>query len=355
MDSKVRIGIIGCGAIARTEHIPGYRSVPDDCEIVAVCDANLGVAQEVAAECGAKFATSHYSEMWDHVDAVAVATPNTAHAEPTIEALKAGKHVLVEKPMAITPNEALDMYRAAKESGKILQIGLNFRFHPVTKFMDDFIAKGHMGHVYYARAQCLRRRGVPHWGVFISKELNGGGPLIDLGVHILDLTLHLMGYPKPVAVTGSTWDTLGKDPNVHNFFGPYDRSKFTVEDFAVGSILFDNGARVNLESSFMSNGEGDPYQTQLYGVGAGAKLVPFADPPLQIFKEVDQQMFTMTPARLPQMPKMHTAEVQAFVAAIRSGAPSPVPPEQGVMLTAILSAIYESAELGREVPVHLDL
>ncbi len=207
-------------------------------------------------------------------------------------------------------------------------------------------------------AEASRLLGVSRQAVHRSidaLEKECGGPLIDLGVHILDLTLHLMGYPKPVAVTGSTWDTLGKDPNVHNFFGPYDRSKFTVEDFAVGSILFDNGARVNLESSFMSNGEGDPYQTQLYGVGAGAKLVPFADPPLQIFKEVDQQMFTMTPARLPQMPKMHTAEVQAFVAAIRSGAPSPVPPEQGVMLTAILSAIYESAELGREVPVHLDL
>lgn len=355
MSSKVRIGIIGCGAIARSEHIPGYQSVPDLCEITAVCDANFAAAQEVADQVGAAFSTSNYAELWPHVDAVSVATPNTAHAEPTIAALKAGKHVLVEKPMAISVSEATDMYRAAKESGKILQIGLNFRFHPVTKFLDDFIANGHMGHVYYARAQCLRRRGVPHWGVFISKELNGGGPLIDLGVHILDMTLHLMGYPKPVAVSGSTWDTLGKDPKIHNFFGPYDRSKFTVEDFAVGSILFENGARVTLESSFMSNGEGDPYQTQLYGVGAGALITPFAEPPLQIFKETDQQMFTMTPARLPNLPKMHTGEVQAFVNAICSGSESPVPPEQGVMLTAILSAIYESASLGREVPVDVRL
>lgn len=347
----IKVGIIGCGAIARAEHIPGLLALPARCQIAALYDPSESAIEQTRALVpdAPSFATVEELLATPGLDAVVVATPNLAHAEPTIAALRAGKHVLVEKPMAVASQDAQRMEAAGQEAGKILQVGLNFRFHGVTRFLDDFIANGHMGDVQYARAKCLRRRGVPNWGGFIDKSVNGGGPLIDLGVHILDLTLHLMGYPTPVSVSGVAFDTLGKDPAVGNFFGPYDRSKFTVEDFAVGFIRFANGACVTLESSFMSNGEGDPYETQLYGTKAGALVRPVGDPPLQIFKELDGQFFTMSPARVPNVPRTHHAEVEAFIAAIEDGKPSPVPGREGVMLTQILEAIYESAASGREV------
>ncbi len=152
------------------------------------------------------------------------------------------------------------MVRAARKSGLILQVGMNNRFTGPAQFMKQYIDDGNLGDVYYARAQALRRRGVPGWGVFIDKEKQGGGPLIDIGVHILDLTLHFMGFPKPVSASGMTWNHLGTNPALFNNWGDYDRAKFTVEDFAVGLIRFDNGAVVVLESSFMGNLEGDPFQ-----------------------------------------------------------------------------------------------
>jgi len=347
----IKVGIIGCGAIARAEHIPGLLALSDRCQITGLYDASESSILQTRALLPdvPSFDSVDALLAAPGLDAVVVATPNLCHAEPTIAALKAGKHVLVEKPMAVLSQDALRMQEAAQESGKILQVGLNFRFHGVTRFLDDFIAHGHMGDVQYARAKCLRRRGVPNWGGFIDKSINGGGPLIDLGVHILDLTLHLMGYPTPVSVSGATFDTLGKDPSVENFFGPYDRSKFSVEDFAVGFIRFANGACVTLESSFMSNGEGDPYETQIYGTKAGALVRPVGDPPLQIFKELDGQFFTMSPARIPNVPRTHHAEVEAFIQAIQDGKPSPVPGSEGVILTQILEAIYESAATGREI------
>jgi len=218
--------------------------------------------------------------------------------------------------------------------------------------MKDYIQTGAMGDIYYARAQALRRRGVPAWGVFIDKEKQGGGPLIDIGVHILDMTLHLMGYPKPVSASGKTWDMLGKNPELYNFWGSYDREKFTVEDFAVGLIKFDNGAVVVLESSFMSNLEGDPFQSQLFGTKAGAIVKPYGgEDAIKIYTEANQQLFNLTPANVPHVESAHTAEIQAFVDAILNDKPSPVPGENGLILNAIFDALYKSSETGKEESV----
>ena len=264
MSKKLIVGIIGSGGIAQSCHMRGYASVPELCEMKWACDVNPEVAKEAAGKFDVPHTTTDFMEVINDpaVDAVSVATPNAFHAVPTIEALKAGKHVLCEKPLAMNAEEAKLMCRAAKDAGKILQVGFQLRFAAPGVFMKDYIEKGHMGDIYYARAQALRRRGVPGWGVFIDKEKQGGGPLVDIGVHILDLTLHFMGHPKPVSASGKIWDTLGKNPALFNFWGDYDRSKYTVEDFAVGFIRFDNGAVVTLESSFMGNLENDPFQTQ---------------------------------------------------------------------------------------------
>lgn len=354
MSKKLKIGIIGSGGIAQACHMPGYASMPDLCEMVAVCDVNPDAAKKAAEAFGVPKIYSDYRRLIDdmEIDAVSVATPNAYHLQPTVEALQAGKHVLCEKPLAMNAEEGKQMCRAAKDAGKILQVGLQLRFSGPALFMKQFIDQGHMGQIYYARAQALRRRGVPGWGVFIDKEKQGGGPLIDIGVHILDLTLTMMGYPKPVSASGKTWDYLGKNPDLYNAWGDYDRSKFTVEDFAVGLIKFEDGSTVTLESSFMANLDGNPYQTQFFGTKAGAIMSPTAENGgIKIFSEQDRQLFNMEPANVPNVDKPHVSEVQAFIDAILNGKSSPVPGEQGLILNAIFDALYKSSETGKEQAV----
>jgi predicted dehydrogenase len=352
MSKKLKIGIIGTGGISQI-HMKGYASVPELCEIVAFCDVNPETAQAAAEKWGPGKTYTDYRELLrdPEIDAVSVATPNKYHLQPTVDALHAGKHVLCEKPLGMNAAECKLMCAAARESGKILQVGLQNRWTAACRFMKQFIDAGNMGDIYYARAQALRRRGVPGWGVFIHKDQQGGGPLIDIGVHILDFTLYLMGYPKPVSATGRTWDTLGKDPNIWNGMGDYDRSKFTVEDFAVGMIKFDNGAVITLESSFMGNMDGNPFHTQLYGTKAGAMIKPYEDDPITIYTENNQQLFNMKPANVPHVESSHCDQVVAFVDAIANGKPSPVPGEQGLVLNAVFDAIYKSSETGKEQPV----
>ena len=331
----------------------GYESMPDLCEMVAVCDVNPETANTAAQKFNVPKTYSDYRQMLsqESLDAVSVATPNAFHMQPTIDALNAGIHVICEKPLAMDAAEARAMCSAARDSGKILQVALQMRFTGAARFMKQFIDAGNMGDIYYARAQALRRRGVPHWGVFIDKEKQGGGPLIDIGVHILDLTLFLMGYPKPVSASGKTWDMLGKDPNIVNPWGEYDRSKFTVEDFAVGLIKFDNGAVVVLESSFMANLDGDPFTTQLFGTKAGATVKGWGDDPIEIFSESNKQLFNMKPKNVPHVESSHVDEISAFVDAILNNKPSPVPGENGLVLNAVFDALYKSSDTGREEAV----
>ena len=352
--AKLRIGIIGSGGIAQSSHMKGYASVPDLCEIVACSDLVEATAKAAAEKFGVPATYTDYREMLEreNLDAVSVTTPNKFHMGPTIDALKAGVNVLCEKPLGMNADECRQMCAAARDSGKILQVGLQSRFNAPSRWMKAYIDAGNVGDVQYARAQAIRRRGVPGWGVFINKELQGGGPLIDIGVHILDLTLFLMGYPKPVAATGKVWDTLGKDPSLYNGMGDYDRSNFTVEDFAVGQIKFENGAVVTLESSFMANGP-EMFETFLYGTKAGAKVDPYAkgNAALQIYTERDKQLMDVSPANLPHVESAHVDEVKVFVQAVLDGAPSPVPGENGLILNAIFDAIYKSSETGEEQKV----
>ena len=350
MKGKLKVGVIGAGGIAQFAHLPGYASMTDVCEVVTICDVNLETAKTAAQKFGVPKVVRDYREIIrdPEIKAVSVTTPNVFHLKPTVEALQAGKHVLCEKPLGMNAKECRQMCRAAKDSGKILQVALQFRFSGVARFMRDYIDAGHMGHVYYARAQALRRRGVPGWGVFIDKEKQGGGPLIDIGVHVLDLTLYLMGYPKPVAATGKTWNELGTNPALYNAWGDYDRARFTVEDFAVGMIKFEDDSVVVLESSFMGNLEDGPIQTQLFGTKSGAIIKATGDDPIKIFSERDKQVFDMVPKNIPKVESPHVEEVKAFVSAIRDRKPSPVPGEQGLALNAIFDALYKSSETGNE-------
>ena len=353
MSKKLRIGIIGSGGIAQGCHMRGYAAIPDLCEIVACADVNEATAKAAAEKYNVPKTYTDYKEMLanEELDGVSVATPNKFHKDPTVDALNAGVHVLCEKPLGMNADECREMCAAARDTGKILQVGLQSRFMGSSNWLRQYIDAGNLGDVYFARAQAIRRRGVPGWGVFINKELQGGGPLIDIGVHILDLTLYLMGYPKPVSASGKTWDTLGKNPALWNSWGDYDREKFTVEDFAVGLIKFDNGAVISLESSFMANGP-DVWETQLYGTKAGVKLQPDSgNEGIKIYSEQDRLLMNSTAANVSNVESAHSAEVKAFVEAIIGEKPSPVPGINGLILNAIFDALYKSSETGQEQAV----
>lgn len=351
MAKKLKIGLIGTGMICNWAHIPGYERMADDCEIVWACDLVEDKAREVATRHSIPKVTTDYKDILNdpEIDAVSVMTPNIAHMQPTIDALNAGKHVLCEKPLSMNADQSRAMCKAARDNGKLLQVGLQQRFTSEGQFLKQYIDNGGLGDIYYARAQALRRRGVPGWGVFTNKELQGGGPLIDIGVHILDFTLSMMGYPKPVSASGMTWNMLGTNPDLYNMWGDYDRSKFTVEDMAVGFIRFENDAVVVLESSFMANLDGNPYGTQLMGTKAGARAYfDEGDKGVEIYVEQNKQLFNMTPASLKEVKAPHQEEVEAFINAIKNGTPSVVPGEQGLILNAIFDALYKSAETRTE-------
>jgi predicted dehydrogenase len=355
--AKLGIGIIGAGGIAQSTHIPGYLACADRCELVAVADVDGARARDVADRFGIPNVYEDYHDLLTRKDvqAVSIATPNREHKAPAIAALESGKHVLLEKPMAMNAAECKEILAAQRKTGAVLQIGLQFRFSSVGRFLGDYVQSGRMGDVYYARAMALRRRGVPTWGVFTDKEKQGGGPLIDIGVHILDFTLFAMGYPKPVSASGKTWQVLGKDPSLWNYWGDYDREAFTVEDFAVGQIRFENGAVVTLESSFMANLGDDQMRSELFGTRSGATVDLLREPSLTFYTEEHRQLFDMIPRNLPRVDSMYTEEIRAFLKAIEAGGQSPVPGEQGLILNAIFDAIYRSSESGREEPVDTDL
>jgi predicted dehydrogenase len=304
-------------------------------------------AQQAATEFDVPNVYHDYRQLLerDDIHAVSVCTPNFLHKQPTIDALEAGKHVLVEKPLAMNGEEGRAMVEAARRTGKKIQVGFMQRFGAGPQALKRFIDAGEMGDVYYARAQALRRRGIPGWGVFTQKDKQGGGPLVDIGVHILDLTLWLMGHPRPVSASGQTYTKFGTRSGVLGLMGQWDPAKYTVEDFGIGFVRFENGATLTLEASFAANLETDVFNTELFGTEGGC-----SSSPLRMFFEHHNTLIDATPVFLPNV-KMHEAEIRAFVEAVRNDSQVLVPGEQGLMVTQILDAIYRSSEEGREVRV----
>lgn len=340
----LRIGIIGSGSIARNAHMPGYRA-QTDAEVVAVCDIVPGRAAAFAQEFGIAHAYESYEEMLrrEQLDAVSVCTPNFAHHDTAIAALEAGLHVLCEKPIAMNLSEAREMVAAAHRKHKTLQIGLHWRFTSEAQLLKRMIDAGDLGEIYYGEATCLRRRGIPSWGVFTQKELQGGGALIDIGVHTLDHTMWLMGNPRPVSVMGATYLKFGKRKDVVNPWGQWDRNKFNVDDMGVGFVRFENGATLILRASWAANIEKEFSETRILGTDGGAYMRP-----LKIFKEMRESLVDITPTHLPEV-KPHIEEITHFLACVRGEVECIVVPEQVLDVQAVLDAIYRSAETGHEV------
>lgn len=345
---KIGIGIIGSGGIAQSAHMPGYAAIPELCEIVAVADANPETAQKAAERFNVKHVFTDYNDLLklDEVDAVSVCTPNYLHLEPTVRAFEAGKHVLCEKPIAMNSEEAGQMVAAGRRACKKFMVGYMSRFSPGNQLLKKYIDAGELGDIYYARAQSLRRRGIPGWGVFIDKSKQGGGPLIDIGVHILDLTLWLMGHPKPVAASGITYAKFGHRSDIVGFLGQWDHEKFTVEDFAAALIRFDNGATVVLESSFVANIPEEAHNSTLLGTEGGATTNP-----LTIVQERHRSLQTYKPEFPDPKINTHTVEMKHFVESILNDTEPLITGEQGLAVAQIMDAIYASSEAGREVTI----
>jgi predicted dehydrogenase len=357
-DGKARIGIIGCGGIARGSHGPGYVRLQEAgrCELVACCD----VVPEVAAAFGRDFGVprvfTDYHELLalDELDGVSVATPPFAHRDATVAALQAGKHVLCEKPMAMDVAEAKEMIAVARQTGRVLTIGHGSRFAPAAAAIKHRIDAGDLGDIYYARASRLRSRGVPARGVFTSKARNGGGPLIDIGVHALDLAVWLMGNPTPTGVFGATYDALahraGMAAQNRGSWGPFDPGRYDVEDLCSGLIRFANGATLFLESSWLlQQPEVEVRRTEVYGTAGSASVEP-----LRIVVDDGTALRDVTPAGLPDGRGPgggNFVRLERFVACVRGEAAPLVLPEESLNIQRIIDALYRSAATGRAVEI----
>jgi predicted dehydrogenase len=344
---KLGIGIIGSGAIAQGAHMPAFAAL-DDCEILAVADISAA-ARNAAAE---KFDVPHKFKDWkdllalDEIDVVSVCTPNAFHCQPTVDALRAGKHVQVEKPMAISAVEAKKMGREAQKAGKKLMVGQTARFNPQAVAMKEFVDSGAAGDIYYARAMALRRRGIPGWGAFTSKRLSVGGPIFDIGVHILDLTLYLMGFPEPKSVSGTVYNPIGTAPLPQVAgMGGWDPKKFGVEDFGVGLIKFRNGATAVLEASWALNLAEDMSGTILCGTKGGVQSSP-----CRLIRE-EHGALTVAEPQMLSGESGHKEQIRQFVECIQKDLPEPVPASQAIITQRILDGIYESSKTGKEVRV----
>lgn len=352
---KVKVGVIGAGSISEM-HFESYKN-NSDVDIYAICDLNEQRAQEKAEIYGAEKYYSNYQDLLDNpeVDAVSICTWNNSHAEISIAALNSGKHVLVEKPLCKTVEEARAIEKAAKENeGKVIQVGFVRRFGTNTKVLKSFIESGDLGGIYYAKASCLRVLGNPG-GWFSDKERSGGGPLIDLGVHIIDLCWYLMGKPKVKSVSGNTYNKLGNRANVTNksFYkaADYDPEKNTVEDLANAMIRFENGASLVVDTSYALHAKEESINVNIFGDKGGAEI----EPALQIFTEKNNTMLNATPqidTLTFDFVKGFQDEINHFVSCVNGETETISPVEDGVEIMKILAGVYESSEKGAEV--HFD-
>lgn len=357
--SKLKIGIIGCGGIANGKHMPALSRLSDKVEMVAFCDIIVERAQEAAKKYGtadAKVYEDYHQLLEDKsIDVVHVLTPNRSHCEISVAALEAGKHVMCEKPMAKTAADARKMLEAAKCSGKKLTIGYQNRCRPDSLLLKKAVDRGDLGEIYFAKAHAIRRRAVPTWGVFLNEYEQGGGPLIDIGTHALDLTLWMMNNYKPKAVLGQTFKKLGKQTETGNAWGDWDPEKFTVEDSAFGFITMQDGATIILESSWALNTlDVQEAKTTLCGTKAGADMVDglrfnMIDFNKQTIKKPSLESGGVAFYSGAASDDCSDVEAAQWIDSIINDTTPLVLPEQALVVTEILEAIYTSAKTGEAV------
>lgn len=344
--AKLRVGVVGTGNIAQNAHLRVYEDLKDEVEVVAVADINLERAQEAAKKFGVPEAFASVDELLEKVDVdyIDVCVWNAWHEDVVVKALEAGKAVLCEKPMASSVEGAERMAAAVKKHGKPFMMAMMTRFGNDVQLLREKIESGELGEIYLAKTGYIRRRGTPI-GWFTDTTKSGGGPIIDIGVHNLDMTWYLMGRPKPVRVSARTANKIGnfETRGVSRWEAlDSDVTAFDTEDSAVGLIHFENGATLFLEVSWAINGEPRNY-TEIYGSKAGAKLNP-----LTIYGENDQKYLKDEVAELPDNNR-YEAEIRHFIECLREGKEPMATVDDGLTVQKMLGAMYQSCKENREI------
>ena len=364
--AKIKVGVVGCGGIANQKHFPALKNNGDLNEIVAFCDIIVERAEKACAEFGAEGAKV-YQDYHDlladpNVEVVHICTPNVSHSEIAIAAFEAKKHVYCEKPMSHSPIEALKMVEAWKKSGMQFTVGYQNRFRPEVQNLHAACEAGDLGDIYYGKAHAVRRRGVPTWGVFMDKAQQGGGPLIDIGTHALDNTLWCMNNYDIDSVTGSVFYKLGglQQATEGNLFGPWNPDTYEVEDSAMGFIKMKNGATINLEASWALNIlESREASTTLCGTAAGAEIhsgMSYSKNELIYNRGRNGQLMEETISPVGGVAyfgggggEEGTIDCRQWLEAVKNGTQPLVKPEEALVVTQILDAIYQSARENKEV------
>lgn len=358
MTKTIRIGIIGSGGIARA-HVHGYRTQPQ-VEIVAVADVVPGRAEQFIRD----MKLDHAQPFDDHkklleldLDGVSICTPNVAHYETSIDALNAGKHVLVEKPLSVTLEQGLEMVETAEKTGKMLSVGFQPRYDPNMQTIKEIVQSGQLGKVYFVETGGGRRRGMPQ-GTFVRKELAGAGAMADIGCYSLDLALNTLGYPKPLTVSAYTSNYFGTNPKYHP-----QADQFDVEDFGVAMIRLEGDIVLNYKISWAMHMD-TLGATMFLGTDGGMKITPAGQGPwsgvwdgsvgsITLYHDV---MGHHTESPIPVQThnlNLFDEKVKAFVQAIEQNLPTPIPAAEILYNQAIIDAVLRSSALKREVEVNV--
>ncbi|RXZ82250.1 gfo/Idh/MocA family oxidoreductase [Paenibacillaceae bacterium] len=355
-NTKTKIGIIGAGNIGNV-HIKQFSNLPENCEITAITDAYLPLAEMRAKEAGIATVYSSPEELINsaNVDAVIIGVPNQFHAPYAIQALEAGKHVLIEKPMGLNKEDALNIYRASQKTDKVFMVAHQMRFESVPMQIKEQMDRGELGNIYTAKTGWYRRKGIPGWGTWFTRtDQSGGGPLIDIGVHMVDLALYLMGNPKPVSVYGSTYAEFGpKRKGIGTWGKPNWDGVFDVEDLATALIKMEDGSTLSLEVSWAVHMDTDntPF-IHLMGSEGGASyrgskgklLLEKYDRPLDV---------ELSSAEEDEGERMRLS--RHFLECIQTGKKPITDALSGLTNNLILDAIYESSRTGNEVKLDWNL
>lgn len=348
---KLRVGLVGTGEIAKACHLPNWQELEKEgrVELWGVCDLIRERAQLAAERFGARKVYTDYRKMLrdDTYDIIDVCTQNRPHCPVTVAALQAGAHVLVEKPMAMNADESRAMIHAAKAGRRKLMVAQHMRFEAAHEKLKAVVDSGELGQIYLARACWLRRRGIPGWGKFHIKKESLGGPLIDIGVHVMDLAMWLMGFPKPVAAAGKTYRMFGDRKDLCNaeWGEPYPPSEFDVEDYAVAFVRLQNGIVMTVEVSWAANIPQEHGGITILGDKAGLTT----DPP----GVYGCRHGALTSTRFDWLPKAegHRMEIRHFTECVEKNLPVRVQPEESLSIQKIIDAIYESSKTNREIPI----
>lgn len=352
---KIKIGLIGAGNIGNV-HLHSFQKLSDECEIAAIADVNGALAESRAAEYGIPLVAKSPEHLIDsEVDAVVIAVPNRFHAPLAIRALESGKHVLLEKPMAVHAEAAKEIVRVQQKTGKTLMLAHQMRFETAAMQVKTLVERGELGRIYTAKAGWLRRKGIPGWGGwFTRKAQSGGGPLIDIGVHMLDLALHLMGDPKPVAVFGSTYAEFGpRKRGIGNWGTPDWNGYYDVEDYATALIKMEDGSSLSLEVSWAVHNVTDesPF-VELMGTEGGASLRGMRGKLLTEKSDLPQDLPLAAPA---DDEGSRVRMSRHFLKSVKTGSEPITSAMSGLTNTLVLDAIYASSQTGHEVRIDWNL